>query len=110
MFDSGPSAGDIRRSEEKARVAEEKRLRLAEQKLRRRESTETMQGGGVATPDNIMLGNDTAEESTGAEEALGTLSLTEEISTDAAMSDRDKVMQSIRDGKFNFGGMGGVQF
>jgi hypothetical protein len=68
LFDSGPSAGDIRRSEEKARVKEEARLRLQEQKLRRRESAETMQGAGIATPESVTLGTDIAGTETGLEQ------------------------------------------
>lgn len=109
--DSGPSARDIAKQEEKARLAEVERLRIAEQKLRRRESTETMQGQGIATPDQILLGSDTAEEKTGSETATGTLSLTEEVKDDTSkMTDRDKVMESIRNGKFKVGNFGGMQF
>jgi hypothetical protein len=69
--DSGPSAGDIQRAEEAAFKKETERLRIQEQKLRRRESEETMQGVGVATPGNIELGTDKEDLTTGAERVTG---------------------------------------
>jgi hypothetical protein len=105
---SGPSARDIARQEEKARLAEVERLRIAEQKLRRRESKETMQGQGIATPENIMLGSDTAAESTGAEEAMGTLAKPMEVK-DPIITEREKAMEALK-GKFKVNGFGGVRF
>ena len=61
LFDSGPSAGDIRRAEEAAFEKEAARLRLQEQKMRQRKSKETMQGEGVATPGDVTLGTDTID-------------------------------------------------
>lgn len=107
--DSGPSARDIAKQEEKARLAEVERLRIAEQKLRRRESTETMQGQGIATPDSIVLGSDTAEERTGTEVAMGTLAKPIEVK-DTVMSEREKVIEQIKQGKFKVNGFGGVRF
>lgn len=71
LFDSGPSAKDIKKAEDKAFAEESVRLRLAEKKLRQRESSETIQGQGIATPGNVELGTDLDEQNTGLEEAVG---------------------------------------
>lgn len=58
----GPSDGDIERAEIRAEERELARLRLAEQKLRRREAEETKQGSGIATATSVSLGTDTLDE------------------------------------------------
>ena len=60
--DSGPSSSDIARQEERARLAEVERLRIQEQKMRRRVSRETIQGDGLSIAADITLGDDDVEE------------------------------------------------
>jgi hypothetical protein len=93
LFDSGPSRSEIRRSEERAFEREQERLRLQEQKLRRRESAEIIQGQGVATTGNIVLGSDAVDETTGLEQVEAPLR-GEEI--DDGQAERDR-LQGIRD-------------
>ena len=65
--DSGPSAGDIQRAEEAAFRKESERLRIQEQKLRQRESDETIQGEGVSTAGSITIGSDAEQTNTGGD-------------------------------------------
>ena len=68
LFDSGPSDSDIRQREEAAYEREQERLRLQEIALRKRESQETAQGEGIATPSNITLGSDLEDVLDGGED------------------------------------------
>jgi hypothetical protein len=68
LFSSGPSSGDIRRAEEAAFKKEATRLRIEEQKLRQRESEETIQGEGIATTGAITIGSDAEQTATGGDE------------------------------------------
>jgi hypothetical protein len=71
LFGGGPTDGDIERAEDAAYEKEARRLRLAEQKLRQRQSAETMQGSGLASAGDIKLGTDEIDAFTGLEEATG---------------------------------------
>jgi hypothetical protein len=65
LFDSGPSAGEIQRAETAAFNREADRLRLEEQKLRQRETEETMQGEGISSSGSITIGSDEEQTNTG---------------------------------------------
>jgi len=109
----GPSARrtarEAARAEEKARKEEQERLRLAEQKMRQRESRETMQGEGIASTGNVIFGTDIGTENTGNEQVWGG-PVTPEVATPAT-STREQQIQELRDklanGEFNLkaGGM-----
>ena len=71
LFSSGPSAGDIRRAEERAAEKERERLRKVTMTSARRESAETMQGNGLASVSDITLGDDISEDATGLEQVEG---------------------------------------
>jgi len=71
LFGGGPTDGDIERAEDAAYEKEARRLRLAEQKLRQRQSAETMQGSGLASAGDLKLGTDEIDAFTGLEEATG---------------------------------------
>ncbi len=104
IFDSGPSDGEIRRAEEKAYKKEQERLRLQEQKLRQRESSETMQGEGIATPDSISLGDDLATEATGLDQSVARTPQEVSTSGTAGMTELQRIQKEIADGTFKMGG------
>ncbi len=102
----GPSARRVAResarAEEKARKEEQERLRLQEQKMRQRESTETMQGEGIASTGNVIFGTDLSEESTGTER-VEAAPIAPEV--EAPTMTREQQIQALRDrlanGEFN---------
>ncbi len=102
----GPSARRVAReaarAEEKARKEEQERLRLAEQKMRRRESKETMQGEGIASTGNVIFGTDLSEQNTG-KERVQAAPIAPEV--EAPTITREQQVQELRDklanGEFN---------
>lgn len=64
----GPTDGDIERAEQRAYEAEQARLRLQEKENRQRQSSETTQGQGIATPGDVVIGSDIGDQATGAEQ------------------------------------------
>lgn len=101
------TAREAARAEEKARKEEMERLRLQEQKMRRRESSETIQGEGIASTGNVIFGTDLSTDSTGAEQLQANpVSIAPEV---APTQTREQQIQELRDklaaGEFNIQGI-----
>lgn len=103
LFGGGPSDGDIRRAEEKAAEKEAERLRALEIQLRRRESSEALQGSGIATTADVELGTDEANTFTGAEQVTGRAPAPD-LATQPPRT-ADEIREAIMQGemRFNFG-------
>ncbi len=101
-------AREAERAAKKAEEEERERLRLQEQKLRRRESSETIQGEGIATTGNITFGTDLGEQATGREEANVGAYVDPDAEVAAPELTREQEIQALRDriknSEFNFNG------
>lgn len=107
LFDKGPSRMEVKEADDRAYAQEQERLRASEQKLRQRESKETIQGDGIATTGNIELGSDLSTESTGTDAVTasanpaGQTDLTKPVASEEYAS-RLKAAGGL---KFNFGNL-----
>lgn len=96
LFSKGPSKGDIYRSEQAAFKREAERLRIEEQKLRQRESDETIQGEGIATTGAVSIGNDTEQTATGGESIEAINRGPEPITAEQQQVDLIKALENVR--------------